>query len=157
MVGADTESVLLRPIGVVRNAVAGDKADGWETVTSQLVLRAEYTEALSGLADFSHVEVVLYFHRAAAPAAAKIHPRGRDDLPLVGYFATRSPHRPNPIGVSAARLIAIEGSVLTVEGLDAFDGTPILDIKPYLPRPDLVQSARVPDWLAKAQRAPHGP
>jgi tRNA (Thr-GGU) A37 N-methylase len=73
-------------------------------------------------------------------------------MPLVGLFATRSPHRPCPIAITAVRLLAHEGTVLRVEGLDACEGTPILDIKPYLRRGDLIPEAKAPDWLEELWR-----
>ena len=71
----------------------------------------------------------------------------REDLPLVGLFATRSPRRPNPIGVTTVRLLERRGNVLRVLGLDALDGTPVLDIKPYLPYGDCIQDTHVPEWV----------
>jgi len=79
----------------------------------------------------------------------KVHPRGNKKLPLVGLFATRSPNRPNSIGKATVRLIKREGNVLKVRGLDAIDGTPVIDIKPYLPRYDSVARAKVPWWVSK--------
>jgi tRNA (Thr-GGU) A37 N-methylase len=70
-------------------------------------------------------------------------------MPLVGLFATRSPHRPCPVGITAVRLLRRDGRRLHVEGLDAFEGTPILDIKPYLRRGDLIQEATAPEWLQR--------
>jgi tRNA (Thr-GGU) A37 N-methylase len=73
-------------------------------------------------------------------------------MPLVGLFATRSPHRPCPIGITAVRLLARQGARLRVEGLDANEGTPVLDIKPYLRRGDLIPEATAPDWLERLWR-----
>jgi tRNA-Thr(GGU) m(6)t(6)A37 methyltransferase TsaA len=78
----------------------------------------------------------------------KVHPRGRMDMPLLGVFATRTNMRPNPIGLTLVELLKVEGKTLTVRGLDAFNGTPILDIKPFDPW-DMVEKARVPDWWIK--------
>ncbi|MPN59153.1 hypothetical protein SDC9_206873 [bioreactor metagenome] len=75
-----------------------------------------------------------------------MHPRGRKDLPLVGLFATRSPARPNPIGISVVRLIKVDKNLLTVRGLDAIDGTPVLDVKPYLPQNDRIENPVIPEW-----------
>lgn len=79
----------------------------------------------------------------------KVHPRARRELPLVGLFATRSPHRPNPIGESTVRLIERRDNILRVEGLDAIDGTPVLDIKPHFPRADNPTDVRVPEWITR--------
>ncbi len=143
--------IQIRPIGVVRNEVPGDKYEGWEAVTSRILLRPQYAEALAGLEEFSHVEVVLWFHRAHRPSTPRIHPRDQTDLPLVGFLATRTPNRPNPLAVSVARLLSVEGSALVVQGLDAFDGTPVLDVKPYLPRPDVDAGATTPAWLSRGK------
>ncbi|MCW3987052.1 MAG: TrmO family methyltransferase, partial [Candidatus Bathyarchaeota archaeon] len=75
----------------------------------------------------------------------KTHPRGRIDLPLLGVFATRTPHRPNPIGMTLVELLKVDGNVLTVRNLDAFDGTPVLDIKPF-DNWDMTDDAQVPQW-----------
>ena len=79
----------------------------------------------------------------------KTHPQGRQDLPLVGIFATRTPYRPNPIGVQVVELVSRKGNVLTVRGIDACNDSPVLDIKPYLQRGDAVTRTRIPDWLKK--------
>jgi len=81
----------------------------------------------------------------------KVHPRGRTDLPLLGVFATRTAFRPNPIGLTLVELLEVKNNVLVVRGLDAFDGTPVLDIKPYGSR-DMVVGARVPEWHKKLQK-----
>ena len=78
----------------------------------------------------------------------KVHPRGRRDLPLLGIFATRTMLRPNPVGLTLVELVKVEGNVLTVRGLDAFDGTPVLDIKPF-DSWDTTENARVPKWWTK--------
>jgi tRNA-Thr(GGU) m(6)t(6)A37 methyltransferase TsaA len=81
----------------------------------------------------------------------KVHPRGRMDMPLLGIFATRTPYRPNPIGLTLVELLRVEGNVVTVRGLDAFDGTPVLDIKPF-DYWDLVEDARVPEWWMRLKK-----
>jgi len=77
-----------------------------------------------------------------------VHPRGREDLPLLGVFATRTNLRPNPIGLTLVELIRVENNILTVRGLDAFDGTPVLDLKPF-DSWDMAKEARMPDWWTK--------
>jgi tRNA-Thr(GGU) m(6)t(6)A37 methyltransferase TsaA len=81
----------------------------------------------------------------------KVHPRGRRDMPLLGVFATRTNLRPNPIGLTLVELVKVEGNVLTVRGLDAFDGTPIVDLKPY-DFWDIAKDARVPEWWLKLEK-----
>jgi tRNA-Thr(GGU) m(6)t(6)A37 methyltransferase TsaA len=138
------------PIGVVRTAVAGDKEDEWGSVVSTIELdSARFTaEALTGLDAFSHIEVIFVFDRVPERAIEKVarHPRERTDWPKVGIFAQRAKSRPNRIGLSCCRLIVTEGLTITVQGLDAFDGTPVLDIKPYFPEFGPRGPVRVPAW-----------
>ena len=137
----------LKPIGYVRRASKQENVKD-RTLSSQIVIRREFACALDGLEDFSHLFVVFYMHEVRREDARelKVHPRGRLDLPLVGVFATRSAFRPNPIGLTVVELLERRGSVLFVRGLDAFDGTPVLDLKPVDDR-DMVSGLRVPQWL----------
>jgi tRNA-Thr(GGU) m(6)t(6)A37 methyltransferase TsaA len=110
----------------------------------------EYSPALDGLAPFSHIWVLFWFHENDAPenrAILKVHPRKDPANPLTGVFATRAPVRPNLIGLTCCRLLQVDGSRLTVDSLDARDGTPIIDIKPYLPRSDSHPQAIIPPWV----------
>ena len=139
----------LRPIAHVRGGRAEPSDDGWDAVAAAIELTPEFgPEALAGLDGFSHVEVVFLFHRVAerAVVTGARHPRGRADWPKVGIFAQRGKDRPNRLGVTVCKLLGINGTTLNVAGLDAIDGTPILDIKPcmsgFLPRGDI----REPDW-----------
>jgi len=137
----------VKPIGIVHNAVAGGRYTGWDEVVSEIRLAPELEEAAEGLEEFSHLIVIFWLDRAHAPDAAKIHPKDQPDLPLVGYLATRSPNRPNPLGLTVVRLLERRGNVLVVQGLDAYDGTPVLDVKPYMPAPD--EGIRVPAWVGR--------
>lgn len=146
---ADARACALRPIGFVRGGRAEPIDDGWDAVTATIALAPEFgPEALAGLDGFSHVEVIFLFDRVAESAvvAGARHPRGRADWPKVGIFAQRGKDRPNRLGVTICRLLAVEGTTLRVAGLDAIDGTPVLDVKPFmrgfLPRGDV----REPDW-----------
>ncbi|MFC2002635.1 tRNA (N6-threonylcarbamoyladenosine(37)-N6)-methyltransferase TrmO [Chloroflexota bacterium] len=124
------------------------------TVGKRLFLRYvvsdSLTEALEGLEEFSHIIVLYWMHKVAATGElpAKVHPMGRQELPLVGLFASRSPRRPNPLGKATVRLLERRGNILKVKGLDAIDGTPVIDIKPYIPGYDSVASAKVASWVA---------
>jgi tRNA-Thr(GGU) m(6)t(6)A37 methyltransferase TsaA len=80
------------------------------------------------------------------------HPRGRVDLPESGIFAQRARHRPNPIGITTVEIISVAGNVLRVRGLDAIDGTPVLDIKPYVPAFDDVEDPTVPEWMNRIMK-----
>ena len=143
----------LKVIGVVRNEVKQPIKQGWEKVVSDIVVDKSLTEALDGLEEFSHIIVVYWMHRvdATGKLPTKVHPRGRRELPLVGLFATRSPNRPNPIGKVTVRLLQRQDNILRVEGLDAIDGTAVVDIKPYIPGYDSVTDAKVPPWITKSQ------
>mgnify|MGYP001590885011 CR=1 FL=1 len=146
---ANERSLVLKAIGVVRNEVKQPAREGWEKVVSDIVIESRLTEALEGLEDFSHIIVLYWMHRRDKGLAMKVHPRGNPELPLVGLFATRSPHRPNPLGKTTVRLLERRGNILRVQGLDAIDGTPVMDIKPYIPGYDSVAEARVPSWVTR--------
>ena len=150
----DLPGVTLRPIGYVRNRVKAPTPDGWADVESRIVIRPEYQPMVLNLGDYSHVIVVFWPHEVpddVRGSKPQLHPRDDETYPLMGVLATRSQIRPNPILVTPVRLLAIKGNILKVRGLDAIDGTPVLDIKPYLPFYDAVPDARVPDWVAEAQ------
>lgn len=124
------ETVTYVPIGHVENEfdepVAPDKLRSAE---SQIVLDPHLTAGLEGLVPGEQVMIVFYFHRSEGYDLTQ-HPRGDEGRPQRGVFALRSPRRPNPIGVTVVDLVAIEGNVLRVRGLDAINGTPVLDLKP---------------------------
>jgi tRNA-Thr(GGU) m(6)t(6)A37 methyltransferase TsaA len=143
-----SESVFLRPIGTVRNGVTEGGGVRWEKLVSSVEVDERYLPALQGIEAFSHIIVLFHFDRLALEAPTlQIRPEGRPEMPLVGLFATRSPRRPNPVGLTVVELLERKENVLTVRGLDALDGTPVLDLKPYLPRGDQVQPSRLPEWL----------
>jgi tRNA-Thr(GGU) m(6)t(6)A37 methyltransferase TsaA len=144
--------IVLKPIGVVRTAAVGDKVKD-KTRISHVVIHSELAEALDGIGDFSHLFVLFWLHKIPDEQrkTLKVHPRGRRDLPLLGIFATRSMLRPNPVGLTLVELVKAEGNVLTVRGLDAFDGTPVLDIKPF-DSWDVAKDVRVPRWWTKLDK-----
>ena len=133
--------ITLRPVGVVRtNASDDDVRLRTAESESRIEIFPEFQGALDGLAGFSHIFVLSYFNRLRPNqiGALKVRPRRLlskgfklEELPLVGVFAIDSPTRPNPIGLSLVKLVRIDGRELVVQGLDCFDGTPVLDIKPY--------------------------
>lgn len=149
-------SIVLEPIGVVAGGREVPVDDNWGKSRARLLLDARrFTpDALAGLSDFSHLEVVYYFDRVGDDdvVTGARHPRGRADWPLVGIFAQRGKNRPNRLGVSVCKLIAVDGLAVEVEGLDAIAGTPILDIKPvlagFLPRGEL----REPAWATELMK-----
>lgn len=143
------EKIVLNPIGYVKTEAVGDEVKD-KSRTSQIVLRDNLVEALDGITGFSHLFVLFWLSQIPDEQRMimKVHPRGRMDMPLLGVFATRTNLRPNPIGLTLVELLKIEGNTLTVRGLDAFEGTPILDIKPF-DSWDTAKNARVPDWWIK--------
>jgi tRNA-Thr(GGU) m(6)t(6)A37 methyltransferase TsaA len=144
------------PIGHVRGTRSEPFDDHWDTETTSIELdTARFTaDALLGLDAFSHVEVIYLFDRVPTDEVVygARRPRGNPEWPLVGIFAQRGKNRPNLIGASVCRVRALEGTTLHVEGLDAVDGTPVLDLKPYMiefgPRGDLQQ----PQWSTELMR-----
>jgi tRNA-Thr(GGU) m(6)t(6)A37 methyltransferase TsaA len=143
-------TITLTPIGIVHSPRTEAEDDYWGNVISVIELDAAQfdEEAVLGLADFSHLEVIFFMH-LVDPAKIETrarHPRNNPAWPKVGIFAQRPKARPNRLGLSRCRLLHVDGLRLTVESLDAIDGTPVLDIKPYMseyaPRGDI----RQPDW-----------
>jgi tRNA-Thr(GGU) m(6)t(6)A37 methyltransferase TsaA len=136
-------------IGVVRSPVHEGIDEGWGAVESEIHVDDAFARGLSGLEGFSHALVIFWMHQGAFDPANDLvrRPRGREDMPPTGIFAQRAKHRPNPIGITAVRIVSVTGNVLRVKGLDAIDGTPVLDVKPYVPAFDRVESALVPAWM----------
>ena len=148
--GAKLPGMHLEAVGIVRNGIKQPPGYGfgWEKVVSEVVVDSSLAEALDGLEGFSHIVVLYWMHQVvASKLSLKIHPMGKSELPLVGLFATRSPYRPNPVGQTVVRLLERRGNILVVEGLDAIDSTPVVDIKPYIPHGDTAVSAKVPAWI----------
>jgi tRNA-Thr(GGU) m(6)t(6)A37 methyltransferase TsaA len=141
--------IKLKPIGVVQNEFREGIPEGWETALHRIVLEPQWTPALEGIEEFSHIYVLFWLHGIHGEIQLHVHPENRADLPEVGILATRTPRRPNPIGLQVVELVSREENVLTVRGLDALNGSPVLDLKPYLPRGDAVAGARTPEWLRK--------
>jgi tRNA-Thr(GGU) m(6)t(6)A37 methyltransferase TsaA len=136
-------------IGVVYNGIKEPTDEGWDSVVSEVVLDESLADGLDGIEEFSHVLIFFWMHRApeAEPVRMRRRPQGRDDMPEVGIFAQRARHRPNPIGVTTVRLLRRERNRLIVQGLDAINGTPVVDVKPHVPQFDAVDSPRTPDWI----------
>ena len=141
--------IVLEPIGFVKTSAVGVEVKD-KALVSQIFLKPELVEGLGGIGEFSHIFVLFYLNQITDERrkVLKVHPRGRTDLPLLGVFATRTMLRPNPIALTLVELLGVEDNVLTVKGLDAFDGTPVLDIKPY-DFWDYAKDAKVPDWWKK--------
>ncbi|HEX4926310.1 MAG TPA: SAM-dependent methyltransferase, partial [Bdellovibrionales bacterium] len=124
----------LYPIGQVVSTRKDAVDDGWDAERAKIVLDLEQFngEALKGLQDFSHAEIVYYMHAAQKTETGSRHPRGNTAWPRAGIFAQRAKDRPNKIGITVCRILAVDGAELEVAGLDAIDGTPVLDIKPWV-------------------------
>jgi tRNA-Thr(GGU) m(6)t(6)A37 methyltransferase TsaA len=129
----------VRPIGHIQ------KADG----RTLIVLEKKYQPGLLGLDGFSHIQVIWWFDKNDTPekrSILQVHPRGDQKNPLTGVFATRSPMRPNLIALSLCKIVSVKDNVVEVEKIDAVEGTPVLDIKPYAPGQDSAIGVRLPDW-----------
>lgn len=137
-------------IGAVSSSRKEPVDDDWDAVTATITLDSQQftADALCGLHDFSHVEVVYLFDRVAPDTVqtGARHPRGNQAWPRVGIYAQRAKGRPNRLGVSVCELLAVDGLTLTVRGLDAIDGTPVLDVKPYMVEFAPRSPVRQPTW-----------
>lgn len=138
--GPQEKTFVVRPIGRV------EKADD----CTRIVLDKKYQPGLLGLEGFSHIYVFWWFDQNDTPdkrATLQVHPRGNPQNPLTGVFATRSPMRPNLIALTLCKVVSIRENIVEVEKIDAFSGTPVLDIKPFIPGHDTATDAKNPDWL----------
>ncbi len=151
-----TASFELTPVAHVRGGRAEAIDDNWGASRATIELDPAHfgPDAFAGLADFSHLEVIFVFDRVPPEKIehGARHPRGRQDWPLVGIFAQRGKNRPNRLGLCTCRIVAVRGLTVEVEGLDAIDGTPVLDLKPVMrafqPRGDVVE----PQWVGELMR-----
>jgi tRNA-Thr(GGU) m(6)t(6)A37 methyltransferase TsaA len=141
------EEYMIKPVGKVV------KTDG-KTV---LEILPDYQDALLGLDGFSHVIVLYWFDRNDNPkkrSILRVHPRRDKRNPLRGVFATRSPMRPNLIGLYVCRIQSVDQGNIVVDKIDAFNGTPIIDLKPFIQDNDCVPSAEMPDWVTRYPKQP---
>lgn len=146
----------LTAIGTVASPRAEPLDDDWGDITSTIELDADQftADVVAGLDDFSHIEVLFVFDQVT-PDKINLgarHPRNRDDWPLVGIFAQRAKARPNRLGMTTCELVAVDGLTLTVRGLDAIDGTPIVDIKPHVVEFGPRGPVRQPEWIGELMR-----
>lgn len=147
--------ISVEPIGYVRNSRAVPDDDYWGGIESRLVIDDSLgEECLDGIEAFSHAEVIFHFHLVGEDRVehGARHPRDNPAWPKVGIFAQRGKNRPNRLGLSTVRILGREGRTLVVAGLDAVDGTPVLDIKPvmaeFMPAGEIVQ----PEWAGELMR-----
>ncbi len=148
------KEILIRPIGHIKNNFDSSVPKGYEDKVSEIILLPEFSDALDGIENNSHIMVLFWLNEVddESRSIKKLHPKGREDLPLVGVLATRSPRRPNPIGLRAVKLVKREGNILEVVGLDALNGSPVLDIKPYSIKQDKIDDATGPPWIKHMQK-----
>jgi tRNA-Thr(GGU) m(6)t(6)A37 methyltransferase TsaA len=149
----DAAAISMQPIGVVAGGRTEPIDDNWGGVECDVVLDGERfgPDVLAGLEAFSHVDVVFVFDRVRdedVNTGAR-HPRGRTDWPAVGIFAQRARMRPNRIGVTTCELVAVDGLRVRVRGLDAINGSPVLDLKPYMPEFGPRGSVHEPQWATE--------
>ena len=147
--------IVLKPIGIVRTSFSDEEVkNSWEGVEGVIEIFEEYAKGLEGIEGFSHIIVLAYLHKTAEKQRKVLKVKHRrlrrfgikiDDIPEVGVFCTDSPHRPNPIALTVVELVKREGRFLHVKGLDLFNGTPVLDIKPYT-SDRVVEEFKVPEW-----------
>ena len=145
----------IEPIGFVSGGRTDRRDDGWDREFATITLTDRFTpESLLGLDAFSHIEVIFRFHTLSDDEVTTDarHPRGNTDWPRVGIFAQRGSKRPNRLAVTVCHLVGVDGREVRVRGLDAIDGTPVLDIKPvmreFLPRGEVVEPAWVGELMA---------
>lgn len=144
-------NITMKPVAYVHNAVESRKDESWGKDISKIVLEDEYKGGLEGLQNFSHVIIIYYLDKANYNRNQHLQRRAqnREDMPLVGIFSQRGKDRPNQIGMTTVEIISVTDSSLEVKGLDAIDGTPVLDIKPYYPMYDLKENATIPEWVER--------
>lgn len=163
--------IQIRQVGIIRNQNKVTNWDeGWGNLSwqektekmkqqhqdvSELVIDNDLEGILNGIDGFSHLLVLYWAHLGPMEkrSLTRVHPMGRQDFPLTGIFATQSPVRPNPILVTVVKLVEHEGNILKITGLDAMDGSPILDIKPYTGSLIVTETIKIPDWIRQIQQA----
>ncbi|MBA2860815.1 SAM-dependent methyltransferase [Methanococcus maripaludis] len=165
------ENIILHPIGVVRNTIKQpflianengirmredlnptiEELRKTEEIISNVVLNKNLIDHLEGIDEYSHIKIIYWAHGVPREARdlKKVHPMGNPENPLVGLFSTCSPARPNPILTTVVHLVGRDGTTLYVTGLDAIDGSPVLDIKPHFKESYPAGDVKVPDWMEK--------
>lgn len=147
---SEVQEIVVKPIGTVRSPRVEAIDDNWGSVVSRIQLDpVQFDEqALWGLSDFSHCEIVYFMHGVSPERIETVarHPRNNMNFPKVGIFAQRAKSRPNRIGVSRCKIISVEGLEVTVQALDAIDGSPVLDIKPYMEEFAPIGDVHQPEW-----------
>lgn len=144
------QPITITPIGTVQTQ-ASDDTTRWRDVVSQIHINETFVTGLQGLEDWSHIVVIFSMHATAFEPAQHLlnHPNNRSDIPQKGVFAQRSHLTPNTIGMTTVKVLEIEGNIVTVKGLDAINGTPVLDLKPFAPVYDGATDPLVPVWFLR--------
>ena len=138
-------------IGIVKNEVKEPgRRSNLQEIISEITLYDKYADGMDNLDKYSHAIVIYEFHIDShpGPKPMKQHSHNQESLPLVGIFALRGSNRPNRIGICMVKILKVDGGKMTVTGLDAIDGSPVIDIKPYIPRIDSVADAKIAPWEA---------
>ncbi len=145
---------VMQPVGVVRSTRLEPEDDAWDAERSHIEVLEPYgARSLMGLNEFSHCIVVFMFDKATwTEDKISRHPRGNKNWPEVGIFAQRAKDRPNRIGITVCEITGVEGNKVLLTGLDAIDGTPVLDIKPYMSEFDARSAVEQPDWSRELMR-----
>ena len=140
--------IILNPIGYVHNQVDEKKDTAWGNDISTIILDEDFHGGLTGLSDFSHAIILCHLNRAKFIPEKHLlrRPRNRTDMPLLGIFSQRTKDHPNQIGITSVEILSVSENSITVKGLDALNGTPVLDVKPYFPVFDK-REAKTPDWV----------
>lgn len=146
--GVCVSNITMQPVGYVSNQVNERKDHFWGNDVSTILLSDAFRGGLTGLSDFSHAIILCYLDKARYIPEKHLlrRPRNRADMPLLGIFSQRTKDHPNQIGITAVEILSVSDTSITVKGLDAIDGTPVLDIKPYFPVFDS-RDARTPEWV----------
>jgi len=149
------EQITVTPIGVVRVDEAAQATTRWRSLISHIEVDEAYAQGLDGLENWSHIVVIFSMHETKFDPETDLHnrPEGQTDMPETGVFAQRSHRTPNTLGMTTVKIKSIDGNVLTVQGLDANDGTPVLDIKPYAPVYDGAPDPLVPVWFLRLMQS----
>jgi tRNA (adenine37-N6)-methyltransferase len=167
-------SMMLRPVGIIKSQTKepflAAQDDGIEMQghfdavrkhiqemrrqISEIVINENLVEILDGIDRYSHIVVLYWAHKVPEQSRSllKVHPMGRNEFPLVGIFSTCSPARPNPVLMSVVRLCGRKDNILQVMGMDAIDGSPVIDIKPYVKNWHSQQEVRTPDWMQQIMK-----
>ncbi len=145
----------IEPVGFVKNKRKKIEDDFWGDIISEIIISDKLSiESLKGIEEFSHLEIIFYFHMAdlSKISISATHPRGNSQYPEVGIFAQRKKARPNLLGTTIVKLHKVENNILTVSGLDAINGSPVIDIKPVFREflPD--EAIHQPDWATSLMK-----